>query len=597
MTSIPLDRMDVLVLDCQATSSRPDSGFLLEVGWLHDSPAEKQNAADLEKHAESFLVRPPRGAELPQRVKKITGLRAEDLKHAPPSREVWRRLSRQAHKTAEASGTWPCPTVIHFGRYEEAHLSKLHADWGRGEAFPLKILCTHHIVQRLYPGLPRKGLRAVLGFFGFSLPDLRRSRHHAAATALIWRHLIPVLKTDQGVETLEDLMGWLAEHKGRENFPGGKREYPMDKKLREGMPDSPGVYRMYRLNGDILYVGKAKSLKQRVNSYFRSRNRGAEHILEMLSQAKDMTYTPTPTALEAAVLESDEIKRLTPPFNRALQRNGREVYYVSPDLLSYVPARPDPEHPLGPLPSPQWVAPLGPLSLLLTNHERRVTGKLIQQILGESFAGLPDRKVFRSGLRSFKESCPTLPVRNSALPCLMALGARFWIEKLEEQAAAKYRIEAESEALIQDEPEKHTTELSREFSLWTEERVSRVLRSLVRHGAFHLRRAHWLVRISDSVLVWPDRQDTGIRHTAVVRNGRIDFPDPLQPNEPALMPPSRPAGSAEKQRRSDIATYDRLRVLTTEIRRLIEEGRDVELFLSPAVRLDKRRLAKMLPWV
>lgn len=581
MTAHPLDRMDVLVMDCQATSARPDSGFLLEVGWLHDSPARERSAAELEHRAESFLVRPPRGAVLPRRVEQITGISQEDLKHTHPRREVWRRLNRRACDLAEASGTWPCPAVIHYGRYEEAHLSKLHADWGRGEAFPLQILCTHRIIQRLNPGLPRKGLRAVLGFFGFSMPDLRRSRHHCAATALIWRHLIPVLNSDHGVETLEDLTAWLADDASRRRDPVGLREYPMDKQLREGIPDTPGVYRMYRLNGDILYVGKARSLKQRVNSYFRPRNRGAEHILEMLSQAKDLTYTTTRTALEAAVTESDEIKRLSPPFNRALKRNGRAVCFASGSLRSYVPDRPDPDHPLGPLPSPQWAAPLGQLAPLLTRSKGRITGEQIQRILGGFHGGLPDRKVFLRGMRSFLESCPELQDRDSVLPGLLALGARLWKEHLEEQAAARDRAEEESG----DAP------------VWTEERVCKILRSLVREGAFQLRRARWFLRLRDAVLLWPDRQDPGIRHTAVIKDGKIAFPDPRKPSDMAAVPSCLPVGTPPTRRAFDIAAYDRLRVLTTEMRRLVEEERDVELAFAQGVRLDRHRLAKMLPWV
>jgi DNA polymerase-3 subunit epsilon len=597
MTATALDRMDVLVVDCQATSSRPDSGFLLEVGWLHDSPAADRSRAELENDAESILVRPPRGAELPRRVQQITGITVPDLKQARPGREAWRRLRRQARRTAESADTWPCPTVIHFGRYEEAHLSKLHADWGRREGFPLQILCTHSIIRRLYPGLPRKGLRAVLGYFGFSMPELRRSRHHVAATSLIWRHLLPVLKSEHSVETLKDLTSWLGRAGDRRHTPGGVREYPMDRALINGVPDAPGVYRMYRLNGDILYVGKAKSLKRRVNSYFRPRNRGSEHILEMLSQAKDLTYTTTRTALEASVLESDEIKRLSPPFNRALKRNGREVCYLSPDLRSHAPARPDPGHPVGPLPSPLWVAPLGHLSHLLTCPEQRVSGGEIEQVLGGAFGGTPGRRVFQGGLRMFRESCPELQNRGQALADLLALGARLWREKLEEEAAARDRAEEEPEDTPRDENEPPSAAAPEDPPLWTEERVARILRSLVRQGAFLLRRTRWFLRLYDSILVWPDRQDAGVRHTAVIRSGRILFPDGRDSTRSPGASSDPPAGPTRDQRLFDIAAYDRLRVLTTEIRRLVDEGRDVELSLGPEVRLDRGRLAKMLPWV
>jgi hypothetical protein len=60
-----------------------------------------------------------------------------------------------------------------------------------------------------------------------------------------------------------------------------------------------------------------------VNSYFQSRRKHSEHILEMLTQAKDLDVTVTGSALEAAVLESDEIKTFKPPYNMALREKDR----------------------------------------------------------------------------------------------------------------------------------------------------------------------------------------------------------------------------------------------------------------------------------
>ncbi len=58
---------------------------------------------------------------------------------------------------------------------------------------------------------------------------------------------------------------------------------------------------------------------QRVKSYFQKKSRHPEHILEMLSQAVEISFKITPTALQAAVLETDEIKKYTPPYNKALK--------------------------------------------------------------------------------------------------------------------------------------------------------------------------------------------------------------------------------------------------------------------------------------
>jgi excinuclease UvrABC nuclease subunit len=84
--------------------------------------------------------------------------------------------------------------------------------------------------------------------------------------------------------------------------------------------------------GDLLYIGKAKSLKKRVTSYFRSKAPHPEHILEMLSQAQNIDFSLTESALEAAVLETDEIKEHCPPYNKALQPNQRSLAFVSRDL-------------------------------------------------------------------------------------------------------------------------------------------------------------------------------------------------------------------------------------------------------------------------
>jgi DNA polymerase III subunit epsilon len=87
-----------------------------------------------------------------------------------------------------------------------------------------------------------------------------------------------------------------------------ERVFPMPAAIRQALADKPGVYRMRSLGGDLLYIGKAKSLKKRVTSYFRSKAPHPEHILEMLSQAQNIDFSLTESALEAAVLETDEIK-------------------------------------------------------------------------------------------------------------------------------------------------------------------------------------------------------------------------------------------------------------------------------------------------
>lgn len=80
------------------------------------------------------------------------------------------------------------------------------------------------------------------------------------------------------------------------------------------LPDLPGVYRMLDAKGDVLYVGKAKSLKKRVASYAKSGGH-TERIARMISETCEMVFVTTASETEALLLESNLIKRLKPRYN------------------------------------------------------------------------------------------------------------------------------------------------------------------------------------------------------------------------------------------------------------------------------------------
>ena len=80
------------------------------------------------------------------------------------------------------------------------------------------------------------------------------------------------------------------------------------------LPDAPGVYRMMDAKGDVLYVGKAKSLKKRVSSYAKSGGHN-ERIARMIHETAEMLFVTTASETEALLLESNLIKRLKPRYN------------------------------------------------------------------------------------------------------------------------------------------------------------------------------------------------------------------------------------------------------------------------------------------
>ncbi len=92
------------------------------------------------------------------------------------------------------------------------------------------------------------------------------------------------------------------------------------------VPHKPGVYRMLSVDDKILYVGKAKDLKNRVSSYFRS-NLVNSRIYSMVKQIRDVQITITNTEAEALLLESNLIKKHLPRYN-ILLRDDKSYPYI-----------------------------------------------------------------------------------------------------------------------------------------------------------------------------------------------------------------------------------------------------------------------------
>jgi len=109
---------------------------------------------------------------------------------------------------------------------------------------------------------------------------------------------------------------------------------------------------MLSQNGRVLYVGKATSLKSRVNSHFRGRKNKTSKSKELLTQVADIEVTECGSPLEAALLETDEIKKFDPPYNISLKQRSRSLLFASPNFLSFREHQ-DEVHTVGPLVNPR----------------------------------------------------------------------------------------------------------------------------------------------------------------------------------------------------------------------------------------------------
>ena len=103
------------------------------------------------------------------------------------------------------------------------------------------------------------------------------------------------------------------------------------------LPENPGCYLMKNSEGTVIYVGKAKSLKNRVKSYFRFSPTLApalnlsQRITQMVSQIAQMRYIVVESESDALILENALIKQLKPKYN-ILLRDDKTYPYIKIDI-------------------------------------------------------------------------------------------------------------------------------------------------------------------------------------------------------------------------------------------------------------------------
>jgi excinuclease ABC subunit C len=96
--------------------------------------------------------------------------------------------------------------------------------------------------------------------------------------------------------------------------------------ILEQLPSLPGIYMMKDSHGEILYVGKAKSLRNRVRSYFQNARNVAPRTRAFLGKVRDIKFLTTKTETEALILESNFIKKHKPRYNVLLKDDKHYPY-------------------------------------------------------------------------------------------------------------------------------------------------------------------------------------------------------------------------------------------------------------------------------
>ncbi|HTR60649.1 MAG TPA: exonuclease domain-containing protein [Candidatus Binataceae bacterium] len=306
---VPLDEAPFCVVDLETTGGRPGPGTIIEIG------AYRMVGRKMVESFES-LVR-PRGV-IPRFISGLTAISNEMVAEAPPIEAVLPAFR-------DFLGT--SVLVAHNAGFDHSFLDfEFRRVFGIGLRNP--VLCTLRMARRLVPSLKRRRLDLLAEHFGLSTAGRHRGLGDARMAAEILSIFLDICGK-MGIGRLDRLL----DLHGR-GASGRRIERHVPPEGIAALPLAPGVYLMRNERGDLLYIGKARRLRDRVSSYFNSSVNAK--TAELVSHVYKIETRVTRSALEAALMESELIRELKPPYNRML-KSVAPAYFIKLDLMDEFP--------------------------------------------------------------------------------------------------------------------------------------------------------------------------------------------------------------------------------------------------------------------
>jgi DNA polymerase III epsilon subunit family exonuclease len=292
-----LEDATYVVVDLETTGLRPGKSQICEIG------AVRVRGLELGQEFQT-LVNP--GMPMAAGAAAITGLRDAQLRRAPPPAVAVGRFLGFAEDAV---------IVAHNARFDLAFLDR-ETERLTGSRIAAPVVDTVPLARRLLAGrVPRASLAQLSHFVGTSTQPCHRALPDAQATAEVLLALIG-LAQERGARTVADLIALAATRTRR----------VWDKRhLAFGAPTRPGVYLFLDRNENVLYVGKARDLRSRLRSYFRS-ERQRPAVEAALGAVERIEWRVTGSELEAALEELRLIRELRPPANARVSRPERHVW-------------------------------------------------------------------------------------------------------------------------------------------------------------------------------------------------------------------------------------------------------------------------------
>ncbi len=319
---LPLESVEFVVLDVETTGLTPRRHRLIEVGALIVRGGEVRDSFN-------ELINP--GKRIPDFIAQFTGITNEMVKGAPRADKVLPELQVFLGRR---------PIVGHNVSFD---LGFIGAEAEQGHwFFPNEGIDTMTMARRFLPGVRRPKLDTLASRLGVFAHDRHRALGDALTTAEVFWLLATKAKAE-GCRTLADLRALLAQTPGGGMSPTGATARPaptgamyLNPAWRRDFPARPGVYLMRDELGTVIYVGKAKCLRDRLASYYNHPLGYTRKMDGLLQSVRAIEVRVLGSELEALLVESRLIKELQPRYNVQL-RNYEHYPFIKVDITSDFP--------------------------------------------------------------------------------------------------------------------------------------------------------------------------------------------------------------------------------------------------------------------
>lgn len=227
-------------------------------------------------------------------VVNLTGINNAMLQTAPKFYEVAKRIIEITQDTI---------LVAHNAHFDYRILRTEFARLGYN--FEIPNICTVELAKKLIPEQASYSLGKLVRALGIPMADRHRASGDALATVKLFKLL---LAKDHEKEIVKSYIKTEVE----------KGLSPKLKEMVDKIPSTTGIYYIHKEDGSVLYIGKSRNMKKRVNQHFAGTTKKCKKIQ---SEVFDVSYEETGTELIALLKENAEIKINRPILNRAMRKN------------------------------------------------------------------------------------------------------------------------------------------------------------------------------------------------------------------------------------------------------------------------------------